>query len=369
MPPETQEAHGGNIYRASELLNKREEDILDFSANINPLGIPEALKEALLSNMDSLARYPDPEYARLRRKLSEYVDLPVENIVVGNGSSEVIFLALKVLKPENILIPAPCFSEYERASAEAGISPRFLELREEEGFRLNAERLMGEIASGAKCVLLCNPNNPTSTLASIEEMLRILKLAFRSGTAVIVDEAFIELTLGGSGNSVAGYVREFGNLFVIRAFTKTFAVPGLRLGYGLGNKNLAERMRLLQQPWPVNNLAACAGDFLPGAGEYLKRTEAWLKAEKEWLRKSLGAIPGLRVFEPQTNFVLARLTDKGMDAEKLRAAMAQRGVLIRNASGFRFLDRHYIRLAVRDRPENEILIHTMKGILQAYAAT
>ena len=363
MQFERTEEHGGNIHRASLILKKGTEDILDFSANINPLGIPGALKEVLLSNVGLLAHYPDPEYTRLRSRLSEYVGVSAQNIIPGNGSSEIIFLLLDVLKPENILIPAPSFSEYEKASRNAGIGIRFLELREEEDFRLNAGRLIHEIKTGIKCVILCNPNNPTSALALKEEMLHIAEAASRYGTALVVDEAFIELTIGGTNNSVTDLVRKYDNLFVIRAFTKIFAVPGLRLGYGIGNELLAAKMRLVQQPWSVNTLAACAADFLPQVDEYLKKTEAWLKTEKEWLYENLRSVPGLKVYNPQTNFILAKLPENGIDAVTLKESMMRRGILIRDASNFRFLDRRFFRVAVRDRPANQSLVDALRSLI------
>ena len=360
---EQTEEHGGNIHKASRILNKRKEDILDFSANINPLGIPEALKEVLLSNVGLLAHYPDPEYTRLRGRLSEYAGVPAQNIIPGNGSSEIIFLLFDVLKPENILIPVPSFSEYEKASKNAGIGIRFLELREEEDFRLNVGRIIHEIKTGMKCVILCNPNNPTSTLAPKEEMLHIAEAASRCGTALVVDEAFIELTVGGIDNSVTDFVRKYDNLFVIRAFTKVFAVPGLRLGYGIGNELLAVKMRLIQQPWSVNALAACAADFLQQADEYLKKTEAWLKTEKEWLYENLCSVPGLKVFKPQTNFILAKLPGDGVDAAILKESLMRRGILIRDASNFRYLDRRFFRVAVRDRQTNQSLVDALNKLI------
>jgi threonine-phosphate decarboxylase len=355
--------HGGNIYKASECLNRRIEDILDFSANINPLGIPETLKEVLFSNVDSLVHYPDPEYTRLYRRLSEYTGIPSECIIAGNGSSEIIYLLLKVLKPESILIPAPSFSEYEKASSDAGIDTRFFELREDECFKLNLERLKHEIVSGIKCVIFCNPNNPTSSLLSAEKAQHIVEFASRHGVTVIVDEAFIELTVGRTHNSIAGLVNRFDNLFVIRAFTKVFAVPGLRLGYGIGNEQMVKGMRMVQQPWTVNSLAACSGDFLPESGKYLQKTQEWLKAEKEWLYKSMSVVFGLKVFEPHTNFILAKLVKDDMDVGILRESLAKRGILIRNASNFRFLDGRFFRVAVRDRTDNQYLVDALQDIL------
>lgn len=360
MPMNFAEEHGGNIHRASEVLGRGIHEILDFSANINPLGIPRPLKEALIANIDAMMHYPDPEYRRLRSRLSDYTGVPSGSIIPGNGSSELIFLLLRTLKPKDILIPAPSFSEYEKAAADAGIAMRVFELREEEGFRLNTERLTRELSAGIECVLLCNPNNPTSTLISYEEMALIVEHARRCGTMVIIDEAFIELTVGGASNSVVDLVKRYDNLFIIRAFTKVFAVPGMRLGYGVGGEELVARMRLKQQPWSVNSLAACAGDFLAGAGEYLHRTSAWLAKEKEWLCKGLSGIRGVEAFRPDSNFVLVRLPDAGPDAGTLKDRMAKRGVLIRDASNFRFLSKRYIRVAVRDRASNRRLVEALR---------
>jgi threonine-phosphate decarboxylase len=354
------EEHGGNIHRASEILNMEMYDILDFSANISPLGIPEALKEIILSNMETLTHYPDPEYYRLRSRLSDYTGLPSCNIIPGNGSSEIIFLLLKVLRPGNILIPAPSFSEYEKAAIDAGIGITLFELKEDDDFRLNIKSLKDEISAGTDCVMLCNPNNPTSTLISYEGMKLVIEHASRYKTTVIIDEAFIELTTGGTSNSMATLVKDYDNLFIIRAFTKVFAVPGLRLGYGMGNEKLVEQMRSKQQPWSVNALAACAGEFIPGAGEYLQRIKAWLVQEKEWLFERLKEIASVKVFQPETNFILVKLPDTGPDSATLKERMAKKGVLIRDASNFRFLNNRFIRVAVRDRESNKRLIEVLK---------
>ena len=372
--------HGGNIYKASEHLNMPVDSILDFSANINPLGIPKTLKEILVSNINSLVNYPDPDYTKLRKQLSGYIDVSYKNIIPGNGSSEIIFLLLKALKPQNILIPAPCFLEYEKASEDAKISAHYFKLEEEDDFKLDIEKFINKLKSGVKCILLCNPNNPTSTLISKDDMQYILKSTYRYGVMMIVDEAFIELTLGGSSNSVTQLIQKYSNLFVIRAFTKAFAVPGLRLGYGIGSEDIIKKMHLIQQPWSVNALASCAGDFLPSAEEYLKKTQIWLADEKEWLFKGLSSIPYLKVYEPQTNFILAKLTKTGqylksikiqepskevidIDAAALRESMSKKGILIRNASNFRFLDKHYLRVAVKDRKSNECMIKALRDII------
>jgi threonine-phosphate decarboxylase len=364
MPFHNKSEHGGNIHQAAGVLQQEIGALLDFSANINPLGIPPALREIMIANLDGMIHYPDPEYCKLRRQLSEYTGVSSQNIIPGNGSSEIIFLLLKALRLKSILIPAPSFSEYENAANSAGINIRFFEFREDEGFRLNFPRLAEEIAAGVEGVILCNPNNPTATLVVKEEMKGIILQARRYHTMIIIDEAFIELTMAGIKDSVADLVEEYDNLFVIRAFTKAFAVPGLRLGYGVGGEDLILKLRSQQQPWPVNTLAACAGDFLTNSGEYLRQTTLWLGKEKEWLFENMKEIQGLKVFPPETNFLLVRLPEAGPDSGTVRERMAKRGILIRDASNFRFLNQRFIRVAVKEREGNRKLVQLLKEVLK-----
>lgn len=361
------EEHGGNIYKASKMLNKELNEIFDFSANINPLGIPQKLKEIMISNIQNMVYYPDPKYYKLLSQLSDYLEVPWINIIPGNGSSEIIYLFFKVLKPRDVLITAPSFSEYEKAALNEDVFVRYFKLEEEQGFKLNTRKLMDEISCGVDCVVLCNPNNPTSKLVEKEDMAEIIAHAYRHKTTVLIDEAFIELTEGSKDNSMTDYINTYKNLFIIRAATKIFAVPGLRLGYGIGNKDLIANMKSKQQPWSLNTLAACAGSFLICADDYLKRTSEWLVEEKAWLYKNLvyffadssNRADKLKVFNPDTNFILIKLLCTELDSCVLKERLAKRGVLIRDASNFKYLDNRFFRVAVKDRRSNERLINIL----------
>ena len=354
--------HGGNIYKAALTYGLKLEDILDYSANINPFGLPTRLKELLAANLDNLVNYPDPDCTQLKNEISRYLGIDEDRIVIGNGASEVIFLLFEVLKLKRILIPAPSFIEYTHAAVNAGIQVDFFRLREEDGFKLSAAELKTELAKGYDALLLCNPNNPTSTLLSKDELKDIISFAAARGLYVIIDEAFIELTEGGNANSMADTLEEFDRLFIIRAFTKLFAMPGLRLGYGLGNRALIEAMWRKKLPWSVNSLACCAGEILNDSGEYLKRTGEWIAAEKIRFYNELSGIPGLKTYEPQTNFVLLKILDGRLNAGALRDMMAKKGILIRDASNFKYLDGSYFRLAIKDRESNLRLLELLKSI-------
>jgi len=357
--------HGGNIYKASQIYGIKAEDILDYSANINPLGLPEGLKDLLISGFDSLVNYPDPEYTELRKDISGYLKVAEERIIPGNGATEIIYLLFETLKLKRILIPAPTFDEYAQAAHATGVETDFLELKEENSFKLNVDELLDKIKSGYDAVLLCNPNNPTSTLLSREEIYKILKFTSVRGIYLIIDEAFIELTVGGNGNSMTDALDEFNNLFIIRAFTKLFAVPGLRLGYGLGNAELIKEMWKRKMPWSVNSLACSAARILSNCGEYLEKTAGWLKEEKERFYRELSNIKGLKVFEPQTNFILIKILLPSLDAGTLKDRMGKKGILIRDASNFRFLNDKFFRIAIKDRKSNIIFQSLLKEVMES----
>lgn len=347
-----QESHGGNIYKAIRDYSLEAANILDFSANINPLGIPRELKDIIKNNIDSLFNYPDPECQSLRKAISGYLNVGVDNIIAGNGATEIIFLLFEVLKLKRVLIPAPSFSEYTAAAERYGACIDYFRLYEEEGFRLFVDRLVDGIDEGVEAVMLCNPNNPTSTLISRESLARLIVSMNKKGVLVIVDEAFIELTEAGNNNSICDLIGQYDNLFIIRAFTKIFSIPGLRLGYGLGSIELIKEMWEKKLPWSVNTFACCMGEVLANGRDYFIKTSKWLVEEKKWLFDEFSDIRELKVFEPQTNFMLIKILKEGITSGMLRDKMGSRGILIRDAGNFKFLDDRYIRVAIKDRESN-----------------
>lgn len=344
--------HGGDIYKASRQYGFRQEELLDYSANINPMGVPEGIKERIISSIDGLINYPDPDCSSLTEEIAHYVKVSEGSIIVGNGASEIIFLLFEVLAPKRVLIPAPAFSEYAAAAARYGAKVQYFMLKEEQEFRLNVDELMEEATVGIDAVVLCNPNNPTSTLVPKRDLKRLIEYLNHKGIKLIIDEAFIELTGNYLENTVADYIKEYDNLFIIRAFTKLLAIPGLRLGYGLGNPEFVQKLRERKLPWSVNSLAACVGEFLRDNNGYLQKTEEWIISEKAWFYSELAKIQGIRVFKPETNFVLIKLEQWGLTSGEIRERLARKGVLIRDASNFVSLDDRFIRVAIKDRQSN-----------------
>lgn len=356
------EPHGGNIYKASEQFGIKKEDLLDFSANLNALGVPRSLKQYIIDNLDELKNYPDPDCLQLARSLENYLDVPADMIVAGNGASEILFLLFDVLKPKKVLIPAPTFIEYSIAARQSGAEVKYMELREKDGFRLDAGKLTGAIEPGVEVVFLCNPNNPTSATYPRNELEQALEYCIKKKILLVIDETFIELTDDPAGYSMVSRIKGCDNLFLLRAFTKLFAIPGLRLGYGIGNEDLITDMAERKLPWSVNTFACNAGDVLLKDVEYLEKTRQWLLEEKEYLFNELSGFWWMKPFKPETNFILVRLLTEKYSAGSLRVELAGKGILIRDASNFMFLNDRFIRLAVKDRKSNEKLISVLRTI-------
>lgn len=355
--------HGGNIYQASKEYSINVEEIIDFSANINPLGIPAELKELIFSTVNNLEHYPDPGCTELRMDISRYLNVPQESVIVGNGASEIIYLLFETQKPKKVLIPAPSFAEYPKAAERYGTKVGYFRLNEDEDFRIDMKALTVSVDRDTEAVVLCNPNNPTSKMIEKESLVELLEFTSQRNISVIVDETFIELTPGSNLNSIVGLTARYSKLFVIRAFTKLFAIPGLRLGYGIGETGLVRKMWEIKMPWSVNSFACSAGKIFLEGKEYLLQTTEWLAAEKTWFFQQLSAYKAFKVFEPETNFILVKILDERWDARTLKEKMMARGILIRDASNFMFLNHKFFRIAIKDRQKNIAFLNALQDTI------
>ena len=380
--------HGGNIYKVFREKNLKE--ILDYSSNINPYGIPESLKKRITENLEILERYPDPDYVELREKLAHLNNVNMSDIVLGNGATEIIFLFMKVINPKKILIVSPTFGEYERAVKAVGTSRNsidlscsddnknienkeieieYFELKESDDFNLNIGNLKNELEKKYDLLIICNPNNPTGKFLKLAETEEILKECNKYDTKLFIDEAFIEFLADGMKESIINTEENKKNLFVTRAFTKFFAIPGLRLGYGMYfDKELEQKISEKKEPWSVNNIAEMAGLTVLDDTEYIEKTLKWITKEKIYMYEKLNEISGIKVYETEVNFITGKIDEKlfleGLNVKILREKMLEQGILIRDASNFKFLDERFFRLAIKDRASNDRVIEAMKEIFQ-----
>lgn len=353
------EIHGGNIYK---LQREGKKDILDYSSNINPLGVPESLKKAVSENFSVLTRYPDINYTELRESIGKYNNIESENIIAGNGATEVLFLYIKALKPKKVLIAAPTFAEYERAVKNAECEIDFFELKEEDNFILNKDEFIQK-AKNYNLAVICNPNNPTGKFISKEIIFEINENLKKLGTKLFIDECFIEFILGWKEKTSALFKSE--NIFILRALTKFFALPGLRLGYGICfDKKIIEKINEIREPWSVNGFADLAGKVILNDIEYIKNTEKWILEERKYFTDSLKEIEEnkkIKIYETETNFILIKLLE--MTSEEFKSRMEEKNILVRNASNFKFLDNSFIRFAIKDREKNKKVIEAVREVL------
>lgn len=360
--------HGGNIYKIYR--EKGMKEILDYSSNINPYGLPKKFERAVIENLSVLEKYPDPDYVELREEIAKTNKVELKNIIAGNGATEIIFLYMKVLKAKKILIVSPTFGEYERAMKATldDIQIDYFKLEEVENFVLNIEKIKMELQKKYDLLVICNPNNPTGQFLSVKELEKILEKCTEVGTKLFVDEAFVEFVEDWGEKSIITTGKNKQNLFVLRAFTKFFAIPGLRLGYGICfDDEFMTKMLEKKEPWSVNNIAELAGKILLQDKEYIEKTNNWIKIEKKYMYENLKEIEGLKTYKTEINFILVRINDEYLEkinAQILREKMLEKGILIRDASNFVYLDNKYFRLAVKDRKNNVRVLGALKEIFE-----
>jgi threonine-phosphate decarboxylase len=352
--------HGGDLHRASRKTGIPVEGILDFSASINPLGIPRKAEQAIQDALRHIHHYPDTDAHKLREEIGRFHGIDPDSIICGNGSTELIYLIPRALRPSRVLIPAPTFTEYERAVIRAQktddrVQIRYLFLKEANGFRINTDDFI-DAMQGCDMAFLCNPNNPTGTLLSREEVLRTAESAKENGCFLVVDEAFIDFV---PHESVIKEVSHNPYLIVLRSMTKFYALTGLRLGYGVFHQDVTERIRSYKEPWTVNTPAQEAGIAVLRDSTYAKETRELIRQEKRFIEDALAKM-GIRFFPSAANYYLLKLEE----TETVVKEMMKDGILIRHCTDFRGLDSSYVRIAVRTRKENERLIQALHALLR-----
>lgn len=344
-------AHGG-IYSAGLEYDPK---IIDFSSNVNPLGYPPSIKNSLKKNYPFFSIYPDSQSTRLRNYLEKYTGISKDQIIVGNGATEIIYNFCKAfLKGCKVLIPIPTFGEYESAATLHGASVYFMKT-----MNLNQEisKLL-DIIPKNDCLFICNPNNPTGSLTNRKNMLKIVESAYKKSVLVFVDECFIEL-VSNTRESLIPHLREFDNLFVLRSLTKSFGLAGLRIGYGLGSAKMITILQRIKIPWNVSSLAQNVAIKALSDKSHLEKTRKVISREGKFLKESISKINGFTCYDSDTNFLLIK---SKINSKHLQRKLLKKNILIRDGSTFRGLNNKFIRVAVRTHKENLKLIKALKEL-------
>lgn len=335
--------------------------MIDFSVSLNPLGMSEKAIKSIHEHVRLVKNYPPPNAGTLIEKLAKYAGARKDNIIVGNGTTELIhtFVDIFLEKNQKTLIPAPTFGEYNVATLKAGGQPVFLKCNSETGFLLDLTKLTNLISDDTRIVFLCNPNSPTGTLLKKSSILDFIQEADIRNVLVFLDEAYFEFVEDKKRYSMADHVNRFNNLFVLRALTKFFGLAGLRIGFGVASPDMVELLRKGQVPWSVNSLAMFAAEAAIEDEAFIEKSRAFAFRSKKQLQKMLQEIRWLKVYPSEANFFLCEIKASKLTSTQLKEALERKGVLIRDCSNFEGLNNKFFRVAVKTPRENRKLFELL----------
>ena len=352
-------SHGGNIYKKAKELGLSESQLIDFSANISLLGLPEHIRRAMTDSIDGIINYPDPDCTELKAAIARADGVKSESITCGNGGADLLYRLAFGLQPGKVLLAVPAFVEYEEACTAAGASMVYYRMKED--FRIG-EDFPEYITEDIDLVIICNPNNPTGILTPRDQVLAILDRVREKGCRLMVDECFLEICTHEEEYTVKPWVdgddlhQAYRNLIILKSFTKLYAMPGVRLGYMLcSDPEVIRRVNHAGQAWSVSHIAQQAGLAALSHPEYKDDVIAETGKELSYMKEEIGKLP-VRLYDGQANYLFFRtpgITD-------LDTRLERYGILIRNCSNYVNLGDDYWRIGIRKHDDNQKLIEALK---------
>lgn len=360
MSEKKQEFHGSDLEKVEAYYGIKKEDIIPFAGNVNPLGISPLLKKSMASHIDCISEYPDRDYKELRKTLSLYCHVPMEHIIVGNGATEMISLTMQLMQPKHALLLSPTYSEYTREIELVGGHVEEYFLREDLDFKLDLDDLILHLNDKIDLLAICNPNNPTSSALTTDEISKILTHCKKHNIFVMIDETYVEFAPNIDQISAVSLTTKFDNFMVLRGTSKFFCAPGLRLGYGIcGNTSFLERMNSIKNPWTINTLAALAGEAMFMDQEYIKTTSDYIASERARCIDILSKRSDLKIYPAYANFILVKLLN-GMTSFEMFERCIKNGLMIRDCSSFHGLNGEFIRFCIQKKEDNDRLLALLK---------
>lgn len=348
--------HGGQIFKTARQLGISPEELTDFSANINPLGMPGEVRDAVCLAMDSLSHYPDIECGPLKEAIAGAEGVKPDWVLCGNGAADLVFRLIYAVKPRKAMVMAPTFLEYERALEQTGSAVVHFMLNAQ--LRLD-DSVLDAVTDDCDMIFLCNPNNPTGLMTERDLVLRLIKEAKRHKALVVLDECFMDFVCEQEDYSCVKWLEDCKNLLIIKSFTKMYAMAGLRLGYCLSSDtDLLGRMVNAGQDWGVNTLAQAAGLAALGLDEFPEKTRQFVAEERKKLTAALTGL-GLTVYEGRANYLLFHAPGRTDLCERL----LPHRIMIRSCGNYPGLTKEHYRVAVRSSADNAKLEAALKQVL------
>lgn len=352
--------HGSDLEEIEKVYHIPKDEIVCFGANVNPLGLSEKVKSSLAKHLDIITSYPDRNYSSLRHTIGAYCGINPDYIVVGNGSTELISLLIQHRLPKHALLLGPTYSEYERELALCGGTLSYYNLLAEQDFQLNIPDFCRYLDNTIDLLILCNPNNPTSTAISLPDLETIILTCQKFGIFVMIDETYVEFVSDLEQISAVPLISKYDNLMILRGVSKFFAAPGLRLGYGMtSNQHFLSTLREHQNPWSLNSVGAFAGELFLQDSNYIQKTRTLIEEERIRIYRILQKIPNLKVFKPSANFFLVQILKDGVTSFDVFDALIQQKMMIRDCSSFESLNGEFIRFCIMNPDDNTRLLQAL----------
>jgi len=352
--------HGGDIIGFAKKSGCSVEHVMDFSSNINPLGVSSKLKRIYQESVLDLAKYPDPHAQTMCQHIAARHRLDVSNVIAGNGSIALIELAIRCLRPKRALLLEPCFNEYRRLLDLSNVSTEHIVLTPEKDFQFPYEEILKKL-SEVDLLIIGHPNNPTGLSLSAEKLKHLMDKAGSEGKYILIDEAFIDWC---EDSSMIRYVQSCSSPIVVRSLTKFYALAGIRAGYACACKEMIDQMRTFQETWGCNNIAQNLTIAALCDQEFQIKSRKWFDEESKFMWESLKRIPSIKVFPSQANFFLCQIMNPSIK-DHFWQKMTRLGVYLREVGDFISLDRSYFRLALKKRAENLFLLRVIQESLQS----
>lgn len=357
------EFHGSDLEKIADYYHLDRKKIVLFGANVNPLGLSGQVKKDLAEHLDIISSYPDRDYTDLKKAIAAYTNTSPEHIVVGNGSTELISLLISQRAPKRALLLGPTYSEYARELNLVGGTLEYYNLKEEQDFRLDISDLTDTLKSDIDLLIICNPNNPTSSAISTADMKKLLTVCRSLGIFVMIDETYIEFAPEGTSLSAVSLVPEFDNFMVIRGVSKFFAAPGLRFGYGLtSNQVFLQTLLTHQNPWSLNSVGAYAGERMLKDTDYIKKTWTLIDSERTRMCKELSELDTVKIYPAYANFVLVRILKEGLTSFDVFEKAIHQDLMIRDCSSFESLNGEYVRFCIMNPEDNDRLLDVFRSL-------
>ena len=339
-------------------------DTILYNSNLNPMGIPETVKKALSENIESIIRYPVDYYSNLKKAISAYVSCGEENVILGNGLSDLLRLSSSLIIPKKALLLVPSATEYENVLNIFGCDIDYYELNEDKDFVLDVKDFVTKLDSSYDMIILGNPNNPTSQIISREDMMFIADACKQLDIFLVIDEMYIEFTEDYNELTSIPLTKEYDNIIVLRSVSKFFAVPGLRMAYAImNNPEYKAILDVTSTPNSVSTLTAAACIAMFTDDKYIKESRSTIHTERNLIFSAMSTNKNVKLFKPYANFMLTKLLKDDVYAKDIEEHCKLKGIIIRNCDNIRGLDNKYIRFCFMKPNQNDLLVNTILELL------